>query len=97
VEHDAPEPGRQRGLASEGADVDERQAPRLLEHVLGLGIVADDGASHAKQALVVAPDQRFEGRALAGAEPGHDLGIGEGWLHADKMTAKVRGDNCNGV
>ena len=51
---------------------------RLLDGVLGVGVVAQDGARGAEQPLVVAPHQDLEQRLVAAADPRDYVFVGQG-------------------
>jgi hypothetical protein len=77
VERDLGEPGRQARPAVELPEVLERFHPGLLESVLRLPFVEQDGARDAEEALVVAAHQQLEERSLAGEDAAGHLLVGD--------------------
>jgi hypothetical protein len=76
VDGDAADPRRPARVALELVEVQERLYVRLLDDVLDLGRVAQHGAHHAKDALVVPAHQQLEGGGVvrAGALDEHLIG-----------------------
>src|SRR5262249_40597890 len=66
------------GATLELVEVLERAHPRVLRHVLGLAVVADDRPRDPVEALVVAAHEELEERGLAGADAGDDVLVSEG-------------------
>src|SRR5690606_36631194 len=76
VERDAGEPGRERGLALETVESRERLHVGLLHDVLGFRVVAQDSTGRPEEPLVVAPYELADGRLVAPAGEGEELGFG---------------------
>ena len=66
------------GLAAEAGHRGEGAGVGLLQHVLGLGLVAHHGAGDAEQALVAAGHDGAERLAVAGAGEGDEVGLRQG-------------------
>jgi hypothetical protein len=77
VDGDSCQPGGKPGPAVELAQVRVGIHVRLLHHVLGLLLVADDGAGGTVEALVVAPHQDLEKSRLAVQHLRDDLFVRE--------------------
>src|SRR6266481_8164171 len=77
VHGNAGEPGSERRPPGELMQVREGTHVGLLHDVLGLAVVAQDGARRAVEALVVTAHDDLEERRLAAAHARHDLLIGE--------------------
>jgi len=77
VHRDPREPGAERRPSRELIEVRERPDVGLLNHVLRLGVVPEDRADGAIDALVVAAHEDLEQRGIAGAHPLHHLLVGE--------------------
>ncbi len=70
IEHDAREPSGQARFALETLNVSEGADITFLHHLLGFGIVPDDAARQAIEALIVAPHQNGERGRLPGTHAG---------------------------
>lgn len=57
IDNGAPQPQRQRSGARERVEPLIGVQIRLLQHVLGLGVVADDAARQSVQAAVMSDDR----------------------------------------
>jgi hypothetical protein len=73
VHRNPGQPGRELRAPIELREVRIRIHVRFLHHVLGLALVADDGARGAIDAFVMAPHQDLEDRRVAIEDPRHDL------------------------
>ena len=85
VHRDPREPRREARLSAEFREVLEGSNVGVLHHVLGLVIVAGDGARRAKDANVVAPHERFERASISSDDARDDLlvadrGCGDGLM-----------------
>jgi hypothetical protein len=48
---------------------------RILQRILRLGIVTENGAGGAEEPAIVAPHQNLEGGLIAAANPGREIGV----------------------
>lgn len=87
VDGDARQPGAQAVGTGELVDLQEGAHVRFLDHVLGLGIVADDAARSPEQPPVEAAHHQLVSGRIAAAHTPHQHGIrnhgrsggGSGW------------------
>src|SRR5579864_1114278 len=90
IDRDAGEPAGERGAAFELAQAGEGADVSLLHHVFAFGVVAQDGAGGAVDALVMAAHQDLKQVALAGEHARHDLLVGQwaqrGWFGQDRHS-----------
>ena len=77
VDGDAGEPGGKLGAPGELVEVLVGADVGVLHDVLGLGVVAEDGAGHAVQTLVVAAHEDLIERGVSGFDAVDDLVVGE--------------------
>lgn len=75
---DAGQPGREARGPGELIEMPVGRQIGLLHRVLGVVVVAQDGARGAEQPLVVAPHQDLEERLVAAANPRDHVFIGQG-------------------
>jgi hypothetical protein len=92
VNRDAGDPGRKLGATLELAEVSERVHVRLLHDVLGLELVAHDGAGCAIDAAVVPSHEQLEEAGFAVPNPKQKLLVGQGRGFGKK---RGRRSHCN--
>lgn len=63
-----PEPGLERSLAGEGADLLVGADESILCQIVGQGVVATHALQHRPHQALVAPDQLSEGRRIPGGD-----------------------------
>ena len=96
VHRDPREPGREPRPLLELIEVRERVDVRLLHHVFGFGLVADDGARDAVHALVVPAHQDFEQRSVAAAYAVDDLRVSGRGRKVERHRCPIRVLRCRG-
>ena len=69
------QPGLQRRASFESFDATNDGQPRVLRDLLSHGAAADGHLGEAHHALLVAPDQRDEGRLVTRAKAVHQVGV----------------------
>ena len=75
IDDDAGQPGLELRVAAKATEMGEGVHIGRLHHVLGLGIVVDDGPGGPEQALVVAPHQHPDRVLVAIPRQRHERGI----------------------
>ena len=76
VHRDPRQPGRQAGIAAKLAKMREGADIGLLDHVLGLAVVAQDAAGEPVEPAVVGLDDRANRRLVAGQRAPYQLEFG---------------------
>ena len=71
-------PGSELRLAAKLPEMGEGTRVGLLHHVLGLGVVPQNGPRRSKQSLVVAAHDALEERGLAGQDAVNERIVGIG-------------------
>ena len=89
MDGDVGQPGREALRLLELSKVRVSAHVRILEHVLGLALVAQQRAQHAKEALVVPPHDQLEEGCLAAPDAPHQLGVRESSHHLRQRLVHV--------
>jgi hypothetical protein len=87
VEHEAPQPGRQRGFAAKARKAAPGSEEGLLDDIVARGRVAGEGVGGAIDALVAGPHEAAKGFRISGAAALDQIALGH---RPDLTTAVVR-------
>ncbi len=90
VEHDAGEPGRERGGAGEAADRGKGPEITLLDGILGVGAILEYRPGRAEEALIVALHDEAHGKRVALSDPPGQFEVGQGFI-AQRDVRHVNG------